>query len=58
MRFKKFGEESIEVVLAAMGEDREHLIYKLADLKYHLTLLLSAKDIEWSEFVNELIRRH
>lgn len=55
---KKLGEESVEVVLAAMGDDRQHLIYELADLMYHLTVLLSAKDIEWSEVVDELIRRH
>lgn len=55
---KKLGEESVEVVLAAMGDDRQHLIYELADLMYHLTVLLSAKDIEWSEVINELIRRH
>lgn len=55
---KKLGEESVEVVLAAMGDDRQHLIYELADLMYHLTVLLSAKDIEWSEIINELIRRH
>lgn len=55
---KKFGEESIEVVLVATGDDRDHLIQKLTDLIYHLTVLLSIKDIEWRKVVNELIRKH
>lgn len=55
---KKFGEESIEVVLAAMGNDKKHLIYELADLMYHFIVLLSAKNIEWKDVIDELIRRH
>ena len=33
---KKLGEEAVETVLAAVGEDRERLIGEAADLLYHL----------------------
>ena len=39
---KKFGEEAVETVLAAVGEDRERLIGEAADLIYHLLVLLGS----------------
>jgi phosphoribosyl-ATP pyrophosphohydrolase len=42
---KKLGEESVETVLAAVGEDRERLIAEAADLLYHLLVVLQARDI-------------
>ena len=39
---KKFGEEAIETVLAAISEDRERLIAESADTIYHLLVLLEA----------------
>lgn len=54
---KKFGEESIEVVLAAMGNDKRHLVSELADLIYHLTVLLSEKEVGWHEIISELVAR-
>ena len=42
---KKLGEEAIETVLAAIGEDRERLIAEAADLIYHLLVVLEARGI-------------
>lgn len=54
---KKFGEESIEVVVAATLETKKRLIYESCDLLYHLFVLLASKDIELDEIVYELARR-
>lgn len=54
---KKFGEEAIEVILASKHQTKERLIEELADLMYHLTVLLSAEEIRWNDVVRELERR-
>ena len=46
---KKFGEEAVETVLAAVGEDREHLIGEAADTLYHLLVLLEARGVKLAE---------
>jgi phosphoribosyl-ATP pyrophosphohydrolase len=46
---KKFGEEAVEAVLAAVAEDREHLIGESADVLYHLLVMLHARDITLAE---------
>jgi phosphoribosyl-ATP pyrophosphohydrolase len=46
---KKFGEEAIELALAAAVESRERLIEETADLIYHLLVVLKARDIALSE---------
>ncbi len=42
---KKFGEEAIETVIAALAEDDEALRNEAADLIYHLLVLLEARQI-------------
>ena len=42
---KKLGEEGVETALAAVGQDREHVIAESADLLYHLLVLWAARDI-------------
>jgi phosphoribosyl-ATP pyrophosphohydrolase len=42
---KKLGEEAIETVLAAVGEDRQRLTAEAADLIYHLLVVLHARGI-------------
>ncbi|MGH6778203.1 MAG: phosphoribosyl-ATP diphosphatase, partial [Bradyrhizobium sp.] len=37
---KKLGEEAVETVIAAVGEDRDRLIGESADLLYHLLVVL------------------
>src|SRR5258705_8194504 len=46
---KKLGEEAVETVLAAVGEDRDHLIGEAADLLYHLLVVLRARGIALAE---------
>jgi phosphoribosyl-ATP pyrophosphohydrolase len=46
---KKFGEEAIETVMAAVGEDRERLIGEAADTLYHLLVLLEARGVKLAE---------
>jgi phosphoribosyl-ATP pyrophosphohydrolase len=46
---KKFGEEAVEAVLAAVGEDRERLIGETADVFYHLLVMLKARGITLAE---------
>jgi phosphoribosyl-ATP pyrophosphohydrolase len=46
---KKLGEEAIETVLAAVGEDRERVIAESADLIYHLLVVFEARGIALSE---------
>lgn len=52
--YKKFGEESVEVLLA---EGREKIVYEVADLLYHLLVLLRYNDIDLGEIMAELKRR-
>jgi phosphoribosyl-ATP pyrophosphohydrolase len=46
---KKFGEEAVEAVLAAVGEDKEHVIGEAADVLYHLLVVLKSRDITLAE---------
>ena len=46
---KKLGEEAVETALAAVGDDREHLIAEAADLIYHLLVVLEARGVKLSE---------
>ena len=46
---KKFGEEAIETVIAALGQDDEAVKNETADLLYHLMVLLEARNIALSD---------
>src|SRR6185295_12627232 len=54
---KKLGEEAVETALAAVGEDREHLIAEAADLFYHLFVVLEARGVTLAEVEAELAAR-
>jgi phosphoribosyl-ATP pyrophosphohydrolase len=54
---KKFGEEAVETVIAAMEGDRRALINEAADTFYHLLVMLEARDISLAEVLHELERR-
>lgn len=54
---KKVGEESAEVIIAAKNPSLEELIYETADLLYHISVLLEAKGLNWSDIASELKRR-
>lgn len=54
---KKFGEEAVEAVIAAMEPDREALTAEAADVLYHLLVLLEARDIALSDVLAKLDAR-
>ena len=54
---QKLGEEAVEAVIAAMGDDRAALIGESADLLFHLLVMLGAKDIALDDVLAELDRR-
>ena len=51
---KKLGEEAVEAVIAAVGEDREHMIGEAADVLYHLLVVLHLRGIALDEVEAEL----
>ncbi len=55
---KKVGEESTEVIIAAAEKDRKETVYEIADLVYHLFVLMVEAGIPLSDVVNELASRH
>lgn len=55
---QKVGEEGVETVIAALAEDKEHLIMESADLLYHLSVLWSACDVKPEDVYRELGKRH
>ena len=54
---KKLGEEAVETALAAVTEDREHLIAEAADLLYHLLVVLEARGVRLAEVEAVLAER-
>jgi phosphoribosyl-ATP pyrophosphohydrolase len=54
---KKLGEEAVETVIAAVANDRNHLIAESADLLYHLLVLLKARGVTLDEVEAALAQR-
>lgn len=54
---KKFGEESVEAVIAAVEGDHDALVSETADVLYHLTVLLEARGVAYADVFAELERR-
>jgi len=46
---KKLGEEAVETVIAAIENNREHLIAESADLLFHLLVLLKSRGVRLEE---------
>ena len=55
---KKIGEESTEVIIGAMKQDKEETVYEIADLAYHLMVLMVETGISTSDILKELGGRH
>ena len=55
---KKIGEESTEVIIAAKAEDKRDTIYEIADLTYHVMVLMTEMGISLDEIMLELASRH
>ena len=55
---KKVGEESTEVIVAGKGNDRAETIYEIADLTYHVMVLMIEMGISIEDIHRELSSRH
>ena len=55
---KKVGEECTEVIIAAKAEDRSETIYEIADLAYHVMVLMVQQGISLDDIRRELASRH
>ena len=55
---QKIGEEGVEVALAAVSRDAAGCAEEVADLLYHVAVLMKARDFGWDEVVAVLKQRH
>lgn len=55
---KKVGEESTEVIIAAKADDKAETIYEIADLAYHVMVLMTQMGISLEDIHKELASRH
>ncbi len=55
---KKVGEESTEVIIAAKADDKRETVYEIADLAYHVLVLMIQMGISLEDIHKELASRH
>ena len=55
---KKVGEECTEVIIAGKADDKKETIYEIADLTYHVMVLMIEMGISLDEIRDELASRH
>ena len=55
---KKVGEESTEVIIAGKAEDKKETVYEIADLCYHVMVLMCEMGIDLQDITGELASRH
>ncbi len=55
---KKVGEESTEVIIAAKDQDKKETIYEIADLVYHVMVVMVEMGISVEDITRELASRH
>jgi phosphoribosyl-ATP pyrophosphohydrolase len=55
---QKVGEEGTEVVVAALAQENARLVEEIADLTYHVLVLMAAKGLTPADVMAELERRH
>ena len=55
---KKVGEETTEVIVAGKGGDKRETIYEIADLAYHVMVLMVQMGISLEDIHQELASRH
>jgi len=55
---KKVGEECTEVIIGAAKNDKEETIYEIADLAYHVMVLMVQMGITVEDITRELEKRH
>ena len=55
---KKVGEEATEVIIAGKAGDRRETVYEIADLAYHIMVLMTEMGISLEDVREELASRH
>ena len=55
---KKVGEECTEVIIAAKADDKKETVYEIADLAYHVMVLMIEMGISLEDIHDELASRH
>ena len=55
---KKVGEECTEVIIAGKADDKKETIYEIADLTYHVMVMMVQMGISLEEVRDELASRH
>ena len=55
---KKVGEENTEVIIAAKADDKKETVYEIADLCYHVMVLMVEMGISVEDIHRELASRH
>jgi phosphoribosyl-AMP cyclohydrolase / phosphoribosyl-ATP pyrophosphohydrolase len=55
---QKVGEEGVEVALAAVTRDGDGCADEIADLLYHLTVMMEALGLDWDDVIAVLRSRH
>ena len=55
---KKVGEECTEVIIGAKGQDKKETVYEIADLAYHVMVLMVEMGITVDDVQKELASRH
>ena len=55
---KKVGEEATEVIIAAHAKDKKETVYEIADLAYHVMVLMTEAGITLEDIHKELASRH
>ncbi len=54
---KKFGEEAVELAIAAVAQDDEAVRAEAADVLYHLLVVLRSRNVALADVMSELERR-
>ena len=55
---KKIGEEAAETIIAAKNADKENLIAEIADITYHISVLMLTQKVTPQDIRAELAKRH
>ena len=51
---KKFGEEAVEAIIAAVSGNRDELVAESADVLYHLLVMLRSENVRLDQVLEEL----
>lgn len=54
---EKFGEETIELIVASLSKPKDEFTHEAADVLYHLLVLLKAKNVSLTEVLQILSDR-